>query len=240
MRAYTSLAGHLLGSHPEIDGYYEMHQSYTGADDLARQARLYAAHDAPKPGRRYLFDKLLHNEYVLEPDRLGVAGVMVLIALRPPQPTLKSILGLFAREAADDPYASPAGAAAYYIERVRALAAFAERHPGRFYYYDAELVCSDTARLLAGVGAWLRLGSPLSARYRTFAKTGVARAGDSSAAIASGQVRAQARTYPDLELDANTLRCAEQAYRDGRRLLVGLAADAITLVNDPGSEAPRR
>jgi hypothetical protein len=28
MRAFTSLAGHILGSHPQINGYYEMHISY--------------------------------------------------------------------------------------------------------------------------------------------------------------------------------------------------------------------
>jgi len=26
MRAFTSLAGHILGSNPQINGYYEMHQ----------------------------------------------------------------------------------------------------------------------------------------------------------------------------------------------------------------------
>ena len=30
MRAYTSLAGHILGSHPQINGYYEMHLGYEG------------------------------------------------------------------------------------------------------------------------------------------------------------------------------------------------------------------
>jgi hypothetical protein len=28
MRALTSLAGHILGSHPQINGYYEMHLGY--------------------------------------------------------------------------------------------------------------------------------------------------------------------------------------------------------------------
>jgi len=34
MRAFTSLAGHILGSHPRINGYYEMHISYEDASAL--------------------------------------------------------------------------------------------------------------------------------------------------------------------------------------------------------------
>ena len=36
MRALTSLAGHILDLHPQINGYYEMHISYENASDLAK------------------------------------------------------------------------------------------------------------------------------------------------------------------------------------------------------------
>jgi len=71
MRAFTSLAGHILGSHPQINGYYEMHLSYEDASALDQQLDVYRASDALKPNSRYLFDKLLHNDYVLQPARLG-------------------------------------------------------------------------------------------------------------------------------------------------------------------------
>ncbi len=188
MRAYTSLVGHLLGSHPEIDGYYEMHQSYASAEDLARQAQRYAEQHSLKPGGRYLFDKLLHNDYTLALEQLDPDRTIVLMALRPPEPTLKSIVSLFARKPGDDPYADPIGAATYYIERLHALAAFGQQYPRRFYYFDAALIRTDTERVLAALGAWLQLGSPLAERYQSFARTGVAGAGDSSPAIASGRV----------------------------------------------------
>jgi hypothetical protein len=41
MRAYTSLAGHILGSHPQINGYYEMHISYEDASALDRQLEMF-------------------------------------------------------------------------------------------------------------------------------------------------------------------------------------------------------
>ncbi|MBM4190547.1 MAG: hypothetical protein FJ210_07540, partial [Betaproteobacteria bacterium] len=46
MRAFTSLAGHILGSHPQINGYYEMHISYADAAALDRQLALFQENDA--------------------------------------------------------------------------------------------------------------------------------------------------------------------------------------------------
>lgn len=228
MRAYTSLVGHLLGSHPEIDGYYEMHQGYASATDLDRQARRYAEQDRFKPGSRYLFDKLLHNDYALQLEQFDPGRTVVLMALRPPEPTLKSIVHLFERKPGNDPYADPAGATDYYVERLRALAAFARRYPQRFHYFDAELVCRDAPRLLATLGAWLQLSSPLADRYQSFARTGIAGTGDSSPAIASGRILREERVYPDVVLDAEPLQRAQAAYRDCRHQLVEHAAAAIT------------
>jgi len=41
MRAFTSLAGHILGSHPQINGYYEMHLSYQHAAALDKQLEFF-------------------------------------------------------------------------------------------------------------------------------------------------------------------------------------------------------
>jgi hypothetical protein len=228
MRAYTSLVGHLLGSHPEIDGYYEMHLGYASPADLALQRRRYGAHDRLKPGSRYLFDKLLHNDYLLALERLDAVPLVVLTALRPPAPTLSSIVSLFTRKAGRAPYAEPAAAAAYYIGRMHALAAFAERHAGRFHYFDAPLVLDDSARLLDTLGGWLRLASPLAQHYRSFARTGVAGAGDSSPAIASGRIVREPVRHAQPVLDAALRRQVQKAYTDCRARLIAHAAAALT------------
>jgi len=228
MRAYTSLVGHLLGSHPEIDGYYEMHQSYASTEDLGKQAQRYAEQHSLKPGGRYLFDKLLHNDYTLALEQFDPDRTIVLMALRPPEPTLKSIVSLFARKSGDDLYADPTGAATYYIERLHALAAFGRRYPRRFYYFDAELIRTDTARVLAALGAWLQLDSPLTERYRSFAQTGVAGAGDSSPAIATGRIVREENTHPGITLNAESLQRAQAAYQDCRRQLISNAIAALT------------
>jgi hypothetical protein len=228
MRAYTSLVGHLLGSHPEIDGYYEMHLSYASAQDLDSQAQRYREQHSLKRGSRFLFDKLLHNDYALELQRFDPDKTTVLVSLRPPEPTLKSIVSLFARKDSGDPYADPVGAAIYYIERLHALDAFGREHPRRFFYFDAELIRTDTGRVLSELRQWLQLRSPLVERYLSFSRTGVTDAGDSSPAIAAGHVIRAENTYPGIVLDADSLQQAQAAYQDCRRQLVEHATAALT------------
>lgn len=228
MRAYTSLTGHLLGSHPEIDGYYEMHRSYRSPADLDRQAAQYAASDRLKPGSRYLFDKLLHNDYALDLDALGSAAAVVLVSVRAPLPTLKSIVHLFAGRTPDEPYADSVGAAMYYIERLQALTAFGTRYRGRYCYFDAERLHGDPPGTLDWLGKRLELGTPLSQRYQRFSKTGLAGAGDSSSAIGAGRVLDTVNSYPDIALDAASLARAEQAYAACRASLVAHAAASLS------------
>ncbi len=228
MRAYTSLVGHLLGSHPEIDGYYEMHLRYASPADLEVQRQRYGEHDRLKPGSRYLFDKLLHNDYTLALESLDAAPLVVLTSLRPPEPTLRSIVSLFARKPERDPYAAPAGAAMYYIERLRALAAFAECHAGRFHYFDAPLVLDASERLLDTLSNWLHLASPLTQHYRPLARTGIPGAGDSSPAIGSGHIVREPTRHAPLVLDDALLREAQTTYADCRARLIAHAAAVFT------------
>lgn len=223
MRAYTSLLGHILGSHPQINGYYELHQSYESAQDLARQEHAYTRHDTLKPGSRYLFDKLLHNDYTLNLQLAELHDAHILLALRQPEAALKSILHLFANKATNNLYACPAAATRYYIERLAKLAAFARQHPQRYHYFDAELIRTDTGNLLATLGEWLQLVTPLSADYQRFSKTGVAGAGDTSPAINSGKVIGKANTYPDIGLETGLLQQAMQAYQTCRQQLLANA-----------------
>lgn len=224
MRAYTSLLGHVLGSHPEIDGYYEMHRAYALADDLDRQLAHYAAHDPLKPAGRLLFDKLLHNDYTLNLALPGLADAILLLALRPPAATLPSIVALFADKHRDDPYATPAGATGYYVDRLAALAGFARHHPRRYHYFDADTLLADTPRLFAALQRWLGLAVPLGTDYQRFSQTGVAGAGDSSPILATGRIQS-ARTPPPF--DPALLARAEAAYRDCRAQLAAHAAGCV-------------
>jgi len=229
MRAFTSVVGHILGSNPQINGYFEMHLSYEDAPALARQLELLERSDGLKPGSRYVFDKLLHNDYRLLPERLDLAGTKILVALREPEKTIRSIVSLFRSKEPGELYAEAAEAARYYVERVAALAEFCEGRPGTYCYFDAEILRAAPDRLLPTLSRWLELEAPLAERYETFSRTGTARSGDSSATIRSGRISRAASDYSDTPVAAELLDDAQAVYRTCRSRIIACAADSLTL-----------
>jgi len=229
MRAFTSLAGHILGSHPQINGYYEMHISYEDASALDRQLEVFRQGDVLKANSRYLFDKLLHNDYVLKPERLGPAELKILVALAEPERTIRSIVHLFRQKPDPDLYASPVEAANYYVARVEALADFCRTADGGYYYFDAELLQAAPERLLPRLSDWLALDSPLSERYQTFSHTGKAGRGDSSARIHGGRIDRTRVDYSHIVIPEEALSAAQVAYRECRAQMISRAADSVTL-----------
>ena len=226
MRAYTSLAGHILGSHPQINGYYEMHIGYDDAAAPDRQLAAFLQSDALKPGSRYLFDKLLHNDYALQPERLGLPDVKILISLRQPEPTIKSIVHLYRQKDGGDLFDSPEKAAVYYIDRVKALADFAKTHPG-YFYFDAELWQRAPERLLPRLTEWLDLDLPLSEQYQTFSQTGKPLKGDSSPRIHRGNIDKADSDYSHIPVSQAVLDEAREVYRECRRQIIERAADSL-------------
>lgn len=229
MRAFTTLAGHILGSHPQINGYYEMHISYEDASALDKQLDVFLESDVLKENSRYLFDKLLHNDYLLKPEQLGLANMKILISLLEPEHTIKSIVNLFAQKEIEDLYALPVEAANYYIARVQALADFSRAANQPYYYFDAEMFQRAPEILLPRLSDWLELDSPLSERYQIFNQTGKARKGDSSGRIHSGRIDRTPVDYSHISIPEDVLRAAQKVYRECRQQIVGNAADSVSL-----------
>ena len=229
MRAYSSLIGHILGSHPDINGYYEMHLCYSSAADLDEQLRLYMQSETPKPGSIYLFDKLLHNDYALDTRILTGSSDRMLMSIRSPEYSLKSIIHLFQTKQTEEPYADPDQATDYYIQRLKSLATFSQNNPGRYYYFDAELIKADSQNLLQALTRWCELTTALSDQYQTFSLTGKARAGDSSDFINSGKIEAAENHYPGVILEAKHISRAEQAYAEYRGVMLKHARESLTL-----------
>jgi len=229
MRAFTTLAGHILGSHPQINGYYEMHISYEDASALDKQLDVFLESDVLKENSRYLFDKLLHNDYLLKPEQLGLANIKILISLLEPEHTIKSIVHLFAQKEIEDLYASPVEAANYYIARVQALADFSRTANQPYYYFDAELLQRAPEKVLPKLSDWLELDSPLSERYQVFSHTGKAGKGDSSERIHSGGIDKTRIDYSHIAIPEDALSLAQEVYQECRRQLIGNAADSVSL-----------
>ena len=76
MRSYSSLLCHILGSHPQVDGYCETHIKYrTWLDLLRLRSRVVQLTGEPLRGR-YILDKVLHNTLTR-----GVLFLLVMLAL---------------------------------------------------------------------------------------------------------------------------------------------------------------
>jgi hypothetical protein len=204
-----------------------MHISYEDAAALDRQLKAFLEGDALKPGSRHLFDKLLHNEYALQPAALGLPDMKILISLLEPERAIKSIVSLFAQKEVDDQYASPIEAANYYTARLRTLAEFSRTASQPYYYYDAELFRHEPQRLLAALSRWLELDSPLSERYQVFSQTGKPRKGDSSDRIHSGSIDRTQVDYSHVPVPEAVLNEARAVYRECRRQIIEKAADSL-------------
>ncbi len=229
MRAFTSLAGHILGSNPAINGYYEMHLGYEDASALERQLSAYREHEVIKEQSRFLFDKLLHNDYLLMPERLGAVPITIMVALREPASTIRSIIHLFAQKQSGDTYASVESAARYYIDRLEWLARFCRTTEHDYHYFDAELFLSSPERLLSTMSDWLQLAEPLSQHYKLFSQTGQARKGDSSKFIRSGRIDQSRPDHSQIQIPADALNRARETYQRCRQQMIAHAVDALTL-----------
>ncbi|WJW74918.1 hypothetical protein QVG61_10465 [Thiohalobacter sp. IOR34] len=229
MRALTSLAGHILGSHPLVNGYFEMHVSYEDGMSRPRQLEVLQESESLKTGSRYIFDKLLHNDYRLDLEQAGLADCKILVALQEPAHSIKSIVDLFSRKQTDELYASPLAATDYYIERLQWLADFCSSAKAPYYYYDAEMFQAAPEVLLARLSGWLELSPPLAGHYQSFSQTGKAGKGDSSKRIYSGRIHRTPTDYSHVSVGVAELARARKVYEACRTLIVARAKDAVTL-----------
>ena len=229
MRAYTTLAGHILGSHPRINGYFEMHISYEDASALDKQLEVFRQYETLKENSHYLFDKLLQNDDRLKPGLPEHVDIRILVTLLEPERTIKSIVALFQKKDPADLYASPVGAANYYIERVNWLADFCRSVNRPYYYYDGELFQMAPSMLLCKLTDWLELDTPLSERYQLFSQTGKAGRGDTSRVIRSGKIEKTRVDYSHIQIPEDVLGRAREVYRESRAAIIGESADSMVV-----------
>src|SRR3569833_3463785 len=89
MRSYSSVLSHVLGSHPQIDGYCETHLRYRFSFDLLRlKWRVRKLTGEPLRGR-YVLDKILHN-YAVATAILDNPRTRGIILLRQPVDVVQS------------------------------------------------------------------------------------------------------------------------------------------------------
>jgi hypothetical protein len=187
MRSYSSVLSHVLGSHPQIDGYCETHLRYRFSFDLLRlKWRVRKLTGEPLRGR-YVLDKILHN-YAVATAILENPRTRAIILLRQPVEVVQSIVHMGRHLDLNEQNANVANATRYYVERLSQLTRLAQAFGKRAAFVESEMLMSRTDETLAFLQDFLGLDSPLDRRYRSFSKTGKPGYGDPSEMIHSGEI----------------------------------------------------
>jgi hypothetical protein len=216
MRGFTSLLSHLLGSHPEVSGYFESHASYHEVTDLLKLRATLDATDGLSGNEKWIVDKLLNIELEISDAILAREDVSLLFMLREPRATLKSLIATRER------YGwrlDRNEAETYYFTRLQQIAALARRAAGG-YYLDAEAIVDDTGHALAQLSRALRLSTPLQPNFETRSMTAKLGLGCPSDYIKQGRIVREREHYDEIDIDAGLLARAQRAYRECRDILL--------------------
>jgi hypothetical protein len=226
MRSYSTLLGHLLGSHPQIAGYAEQHQSYRSFADLSGLCYgVWKTSDFDVSGD-YLFDKILHDKHVISDAVLRRDDVLPIYGIREPISSLRSIVVTGQRK--KNSWREPESAGVHLSKRYAAVRDLAQRRPDAAALFTDSVVTAPE-RTLGELSRYLGLTSPISAEYDLFPKTGVGGFGDPIGPIAAGRIVADRATH-DVNVQGEL---AARLIEDYRRTCDVLASSCSTVIGEP-------
>lgn len=213
MRSYSSVLSHVLGSHPQIDGYCETHLRYRFSFDLLRlKWRVRKLTGEPLRGR-YVLDKILHN-YAVATAILENPHTRGIILLRQPVDVVQSIVHMGRHLDLNEQNSNVATATQYYVERLGQLTKLARIFGTRAAFVESETLMSRTDEALGFLQTFLGLDSPLERRYRSFSKTGKPGYGDPSEMIHSGEIGHRSQERPTYSIPGALLNQAVKAHSE--------------------------
>lgn len=220
MRSYSSLLSHILGSHPEILGYSERHESYRWYGDLLRM-RIHVSSTVPgHQPRRYILDKILHNEHSLSNAILQRPTVKLVFLIRSPADTLRSIINMGNSMIGISWYTDPLKVVQYYSDRLNRLIDIASKRQAGALFVKAEDIINRTTVTLGSITQYLDLNTPIDPEYNVFKFTGQPGYGDPSDNIKQGRILPGTDTkYPKIAIPEAYMEMAQQAYENCNKQL---------------------
>lgn len=228
MRSRSSVLSHILGSNNDIIGYGELSRSYKKNFDLFKMKIALNEDIKTNLCKKYLYDKLLHNSYKIDDQILSNPDVKFVFLLRKPEGTIKSILNMGFKIQQIE-YQSEKKVFDYYINRLKELEVYAEKLKGKYLFIKSDDLVDNTDITLDAFSNWLKLRTPLSKEYNTFARTGTPGHGDPLENIHSGVLK---KTKPhDIELSPELLEKADIAYENCLKKLLENKDISINLGN---------
>ena len=211
MRSYSSLLSHVLGSHPDIDGYCETHLRYRFPLDVLRlHWKVKRLTGEPLRGR-FVLDKILHN-YAMSRAILENPRTRAVFLLREPTEVVQSIIHMgriWIRRSATPTSSRWWG---YYEARLLRLAELAPVLGHRAAFLESSALIESTDEALEFLRDYLDLSQPLERRYRSFAKTGEPGFGDPSPAIRSGEIRAPSHRREEVPVPDSLIQRVKAAH----------------------------
>ena len=225
MRANTSLFGHILGEHPDVNGYYEMHIGYYSWKSKLRQKLLYVQDHELKPRSKFFFDKILHTGHHVSSDILNQKDVVPIFSLRAPEQTIPSIVKLFENKPNHECHTKD-GAIRYYQERLAELSSLCMQ-VDNFIYLDADANRQNTKNTLESLTKALEFKSPLTESFKPKKLTGIGTSGDLSGNLLSGKVRTTISKYDNITLSEKESTALSNTYNKTRDLMIKNAHQVI-------------
>lgn len=218
MRSRSSVVSHVLGSNPDICGYSELQQSYSGRLDLLRMRAEIYQESQSRLSNKFMLDKLLHDHCLISDEIFRLVQPKVIFLIREPESTIKSMINLGRRTGVAE-YQNPERVGQYYCSRLHSLEYYAGKVAGDYFFIDADDVVSRTEGVLASLTNWLGLQTPLEKNYSSFQNTGKRQRGDSSDNIKSGVIKST-KAHPNISIPRDVLLKAEASYRSCKRHLL--------------------
>jgi hypothetical protein len=212
MRSRSTLLSHILGSHPRICGYAEMHQSYETPVDLLWLRHQLQQRGEKSPVGRFALDKMLHDAQILSPSICDHPHIKKIFLLRPPAEAVKSIIHMGHTLKNVAWHTDPVAVFSYYNQRLQTLGNYAKRTKIPGFFIESGDMIQRPGRLLEALSAWLDLEAKLQSTYSTFRYTGQEKHGDPSANIKAGKILSQKSDYTTIVLDENLLSAAHENY----------------------------
>ena len=218
MRSRSSVLSHVLGSHPSIVGYKELHLNYHNAMSLMNMRKAITSEFGSVLEGDFLLDKLLSNRNCVASKLFKKRTIKAIILLREPEATIKSIMNMGSITNVQW-YKDPVKATDYYCARLSYIEQYSKQIAGHYFFVQSSDLVKNTENTLNALTKWLDLDEPLDKHYSIFQDTGKPGYGDPSDCIKTGILKTT-NGYPDIEIPLEVLQRAEDCYAKCRQSLL--------------------
>ena len=167
MRSRSSVLSHILGSNPDICGYYELQQRYLVYRHVIAMRRVLHKELKCSLKDKYLFDKILHNRLRVSKKILKKMNPKIIFLLREPVATLKSMINL-GQITGVEWFRSPKMAVDYYCNRLSYIEEFSKEIEGNYLFLESDDLVNHADHVLRDISRWLDLQTPLQSQYSLF------------------------------------------------------------------------